>query len=59
MPQTVPNKPTKGAVEPTEASTAMPDCRLAEASSMAWRSDSVTHSLTGRRSCNWPWCVVW
>jgi len=26
MPQTVPNRPTKGAVEPTVANTAMPSC---------------------------------
>jgi len=31
----VPNKPTNGAVEPTEASTAMPACSLPDASSMA------------------------
>ena len=46
MPQTVPNKPTNGAVDPTEASTAKPDCKCAVASSMARCKQRVTQSLT-------------
>src|SRR6185312_15462124 len=41
MPQTVPNSPTNGAVEPTEARIASPDCSLAENSSMVLRRQRV------------------
>ena len=61
MPQTVPNRPMKGAVEPTEASTARPDCSRAVDSSMELRSVRVSHSLTSSESCSccWAWwCAV-
>src|SRR6185369_4802271 len=61
MPQTVPNKPTKGAVDPTDASTARPDCSRAVDSSIELRSDRMSHSLTSSESCScgWAWwCAV-
>ena len=62
MPQTVPNRPTNGAVEPTEASTAMPDCSWVVNSSMAWRRLRVTQSLMSSvsRKALWVpwWCAV-
>ena len=44
MPQTVPNRPTKGAVEPTEASTLRPDSILVVSSSMTLRIVRVRNS---------------
>src|SRR3954471_16579733 len=58
MPQTVPNRPTKGAVDPTEASTARPPCMRAVDSSMELRIARVSHSLGPSESCSWS-CAWW
>src|SRR6218665_3291031 len=57
MPQTVPNRPMNGAVEPTEASIARPDCRRAVNASMQLRRQRVTQSLMSRWSCRWAGVV--
>src|SRR5437764_1556402 len=58
MPQTVPNRPTKGAVDPTEASTARPPCMREVASSIELRIARVSHSLAPKESCNCC-CALW
>ncbi len=62
MPQTVPKRPMNGAVDPTEARTARPDCRRAVNSSMQLRRLRVIQSLTSRLSCRCAlvlrWCAV-
>ena len=45
MPMTVPSRPTKGAVAPTDASTGKPDCMRLITVSAVRCSDSVIHSL--------------
>ena len=49
---TVPNRPINGAVEPTEAKMAKPNCSRAVNSSKQLRRLRVTQSLTSRVSCN-------
>src|SRR6218665_2188804 len=59
MPHTVPNRPMKGAVEPTEARMARPDCMRAVNSSMQLRRQRVTQSLTSRVSCRCALVLRW
>src|SRR6185295_9385653 len=59
MPQTVPNRPTKGAVEPTVARNASPSCRRLWMSSMARWTLIETHELWSMFSVNAPsWCSL-
>ncbi|MNC89110.1 hypothetical protein D3C83_50080 [compost metagenome] len=59
MPHTVPNRPTKGAVEPTVARNARPSCRREETLSTARWIDIVTQVLRSIDSRSLPsWCEV-
>ena len=71
MPQTVPNRPTKGAVEPIEARMDRPDCMRAWLPSMLLRRHMLIQSLALRLPCSslafwrwwawasWPWVANW
>src|SRR2546421_7356343 len=57
MPHTVPNKPTKGAVEPTVARNARPLCRRLPMTSIARCSAMPTQVLRSScLVCMVPWC---
>src|SRR6185369_2480427 len=59
MPQTVPNRPTNGAVEPTVARKASPSCRRLWMSSMARWTLIDTHELWSMFSVSAPsWCSL-
>ncbi|MCY1376423.1 hypothetical protein D9M69_639110 [compost metagenome] len=59
MPQTVPNRPMNGAVEPTEARMARPVCRRAVKASMPLRRARVIQSLTSSASCRCAFVLRW
>src|SRR5882757_6173533 len=59
MPQTVPKRPTNGAVEPTVASTERPPCKLLLTSSTARFIDNETQVDKSICSSNVPsWCSL-
>src|SRR3569833_2521869 len=57
MPHTVPNRPTKGAVEPTEASSVKPLSSRDDTRLICWRRVRVISSLGSMAALSEPSCV--